>query len=150
REPLGNVIPIERPVRPETLVSTVNSALRARSRQYEVRDYIRQEQLAAEALRKSEKLAIAGRLAASIAHEINNPLEAVTNLHFLMHSAKSVAEVKHYLAVADHELQRVADIPTQTLRFYRESSTPSPVDLTTVVDSVLKLYERRLNANGIT
>src|SRR6185369_3375641 len=42
REPLGNVIPIERPVRPETLVSTVNSALRARSRQYEVRDYLRQ------------------------------------------------------------------------------------------------------------
>src|SRR5512133_2036678 len=84
RAPLGNVVLVERPVRPETLVSTVNSAIRARRRQYEVRDHLRHEQLAADALRRSEKLAVAGRLAATIAHEINNPLESVVNLHYLM------------------------------------------------------------------
>src|ERR1043165_1171599 len=69
REPLGNVILVERPVRPETLISTIKSAIRARNRQYEVRDHLQQEQLAADALRRSEKLAVAGRLAATIAHE---------------------------------------------------------------------------------
>ena len=149
REPLGNVILIERPVRPETLTSTVESAIRARKRQYQVRDHLQQEKLAADALRKSEKLAVAGRLAASIAHEINNPLEAVTNLHFLMHSSKSLEEMRHYLGVADHELQRVVEITSQTLRFYRASSVSSEVNMATVLDSVLKLYERRLSTNRI-
>src|SRR5689334_2787050 len=96
RAPLGNVVLVERPVRPETLVSTVKSAIRARRRQYEVRDHLRQQQLAADALRRSEKLAVAGRLAATIAHEINNPLEAVLNLHFLMSSSKSLEEAMRY------------------------------------------------------
>ena len=149
REPLGNVVLIERPVRPETLISTVESAIRARQRQYQVRDHMQQEKLAADALRKSEKLAVAGRLAASIAHEINNPLEAVTNLHFLMRSSKTLEEVKQYLSIADHELQRVVEITAQTLRFYRASSASSLVNLPTVLDSVLKLYDRRLSTNGV-
>jgi signal transduction histidine kinase len=149
REPLGNVILIERPVRPETLTSTVESAIRARQRQYQVRDHMEQDKLAADALRKSEKLAVAGRLAASIAHEINNPLEAVTNLHFLMRSSQSLDEVLNYLTIADHELQRVVEITSQTLRFYRASSVASAVNMATVVDSVLKLYNRRLSTNRI-
>lgn len=149
REPLGNVVLVERPVRPETLVSTVKSAIRARSRQYEVRDHLRREQSAAEALRRSEKLAVAGRLAATIAHEINNPLAAVVNLHYLMSSAASLEESLRYLAVADQELARVIEITTQTLRFHRETTTPAEVDVTAVMDSVVKLYERRIAAANV-
>lgn len=149
REPLGNVILVERPVRPETLVSMVQSALRARRRQYEVRDHLQLEKLAAEALRKSEKLAIVGRLVATIAHEINNPLASVTNLHFLMASASSLEDVQRYLATADEELARVVEITTQTLRFHRESTVPADVDVSAILDSVLKLYERRLDSSNI-
>jgi len=149
RLPLGNIILVERPVRPETLISTVQSAIRARGRQYQAREHANQEKLAADALRKSEKLAVAGRLAASIAHEINNPLEAVTNLHFLMKSAKSLEQAKQYLEIAERELQRVTEITTQTLRFYRESSKAAAVNIAGVLDSVLKLYDRRLHACNI-
>jgi signal transduction histidine kinase len=150
REPLGNLVLIERPVRPETFISTVNTAVRARKRQYDVRDHIRQEKLASDALRKSEKLAIAGRLAASIAHEINNPLEAVTNLHYLMASATSLEQIKTYLASADQELARVVEITTQTLRFHRESSTPTQTDIAALLNSVLKLYQRRITSSKTT
>lgn len=150
REPLGNVVLIERPVRPETLISAVNTAIRGRKRQYEMRIHLEQEKLAADALRKSEKLAIAGRLAASIAHEINNPLEAVTNLHYLMASAKSLEEAKRYLASADQELARVVEITTHTLRFHRETTTPVGTDVIAVLNSVLKLYERRMASSSIT
>ena len=149
RGPLGNVILVERPVRPETLISMVQSAIRARSRQYEVRDHLRLEKFAAEALRKSEKLAIVGRLASTIAHEINNPLAAVTNLHFLMASAPSLDEVHRYLIIADEELARIAEITTQTLRFHRESTIPADVRVAEILDSVLKLYERRLVSSNI-
>jgi signal transduction histidine kinase len=149
REPLGNVILVERPVRPETLISMVQSAIRARGRQYEVRDHLQLEKLAAEALRKSEKLAVVGRLAATIAHEINNPLASVTNLHYLMASASSLEEVQRYLATADEELARVTEITTQTLRFHRESTIPAAVDVSAILDSVLKLYARRLASSNI-
>lgn len=149
REPLGNVILIERPVRPETLVSMVQSAIRSRGRQYEVRDHLQLEKVTAEALRRSEKLAIVGRLAAAIAHEINNPLASVTNLHYLMASASSLEDVHRYLATADEELARVVEITTQTLRFHRESITPADVDVCAILDSVLKLYERRLASGNI-
>src|SRR3954469_20486082 len=149
REPLGNVLLLERPVRPETLISTVQSALRARRRQYQIRDYIEQFKQAQEALRKSEKLAVAGRLAASIAHEINNPLNAVTNLHYLMAGSKSLAEMKSLLSIADEELARVAEIAKQTLKFHRESSRSADVDLRDVVESVLTLYRARLQSAGV-
>ena len=149
REPLGNVIVIERPVRPETLASTVKSAVRARLRQYEVRDHLQQERIAADALRKSEKLAVAGRLAATIAHEINNPLESVLNLHYLMASAETLEDSKKILQLADSELQRVIEITTHTLKFHRENTIAKDTDLAAVLDSVLKLYDRRLKTSGV-
>src|SRR5205085_1400492 len=93
REPLGNVLLLERPIRPETLISTVETTLRARRRQYQIRDHLEQFRQAQAALRQSEKLAVAGRLTASIAHEINNPLESVTNLLYLMRSSSSLEEI---------------------------------------------------------
>jgi signal transduction histidine kinase len=149
RHPLGNVLLLERPVRPESVLSTIHGALRARRRQYEVRDHIEQYRRAEEALRKSEKLAVAGRLAASIAHEINNPLNAVTNLHYLMAGSKSLAEIKSLLSIADEELARVAEIAKQTLKFHRESSRSADVDLRDVVESVLTLYRARLQSAGV-
>ncbi len=148
REPLGNVILLERPVRPETLISAVENALRSRKRQYEMRDQLQQFSQAQEALRKSEKLAVAGRLAASIAHEINNPLESVTNLLFLMRTADPANYAAH-LKQAEQELARVTEITKQTLHFYREPARPGPVSVVTVLESVLTLYHPRIASAGV-
>jgi signal transduction histidine kinase len=149
RDPLGNVVLLERPIRPETLISTVQNTLRARRRQYQIRDQIEQYKRAEEALRRSEKLAVAGRLASSIAHEINNPLASVTNLLYLMQSTDSMDELQGYLKTAEHELARVSEITTNTLQFYRQTSRPGPVLLTEILDSALKLYYPRLTSAGI-
>ena len=99
---------------------------------------------AEDALRKTEKLAAVGRLAASISHEINNPLESVTNLVFLAKGDPSLPErAREFLTIAERELARVSEIATQTLRFYRQSSRPTQVDLPEMIDSVLSLYEGR-------
>jgi signal transduction histidine kinase len=150
RRPLGNVLLLERPIRPETLLSTLEIALRGRQRQYQIRDQMQQYARAQEALLRSEKLAVTGRLAASIAHEINNPLEAVTNLLYLMHEDLSPEQFKRYLAEAEQELARVTEITKQTLRFYREPSQPLETSVPGVLDSVLKLYGSRLMAAGVT
>lgn len=100
-----------------------------------------------EALRKSEKLAVTGRLAASIAHEINNPLEAITNLLFLLRNFSTLDEsALHYVKMAEYEVRRIAEITQQTLRFYRQSTLPARATLTDLLDSVLSLYHGRLHA----
>jgi signal transduction histidine kinase len=149
RRPLGNLFLLERPIRPETLLSTLEIALRGRERQYQIRDQIAQYARAQEALLRSEKLAVTGRLAASIAHEINNPLEAVTNLLFLIRGEASSEAQQKYLAQAEQELARVAEITKQTLRFYREPSQPTATRVATVLDSVLMLFGPRLVSAGI-
>ena len=144
REPLGNVVLLERPVRPETFVSTVQAALRSRGRQYQMRDSIAKNRAAEEAIRRSEKLAVAGRLAASISHEINNPLASVTNLLYLIGTSSSLNEAKKHNEIAANELARISEIVTHTLRFYREQSKPTLVRLTEIVDSALILYRAKL------
>jgi signal transduction histidine kinase len=146
RQPLGNVLLIERPARPETLSSTLETALRGRARQYQIRDQIHQASLAQEALRRSEKLAVTGRLAASIAHEINNPLEGITNLLYLMRSEIHGDPLKGYLDMAEQELARVTEITRHTLRFYREPHQPKDIDVVSVLNSILALYASRLTA----
>jgi len=148
-QPLGNLVLLERPVRPETFISTVRAALRARYRQYQMRDYLIERHLAEEALRKSEKLAVTGRLAASISHEINNPLASVTNLLYLISRSASLEESRAYSEIAARELARVSEIVTQTLRFYRESSKPRAVHVTQIVNAALVLYQARLTAASI-
>jgi signal transduction histidine kinase len=105
---------------------------------------------AEEALRNAEKLAAAGRLAASIAHEINNPLEAETNLIFLARTTGVAnAEGETLLTMADQELRRVAHLTKQTLGFYRDSTFPSNFAVAEVIDDVLSLYTRRLQAREV-
>jgi len=100
-----------------------------------------------DALRKTEKLAVTGRLAASIAHEINNPLEAITNLLFLLINHKPLDEMAlNYATMAEYEVRRVSEITQQTLRFYRQSTQPGRTTLAELLDSILSLYQGRVNA----
>ncbi|WP_109488229.1 PAS domain S-box protein [Occallatibacter savannae] len=103
-----------------------------------------------EALRQSEKLAATGRLAATMAHEINNPLEAVTNLLFLCQQDPALAQhLRGYLEQAEQELGRVSHITRQTLGFYRESVNPQDVNVSDAVREVLELYKYRLSSKNI-
>lgn len=108
------------------------------------------EKQAQDVMRKAEKLAAAGRLAATVAHEINNPLEAVGNLIYIVrNSAGLPQEVQGYLMMAETELERVSHITRQTLGFYRDSSVPEPVQLRSVIESVLRLYDNKMKSKGI-
>ena len=102
------------------------------------------------ALLQSEKLAAVGRLASSIAHEINNPLEAVMNLIYLARGYAILPEVQQLLDVADRELRRVAQIANQTLRFHKQSTSPRAVDPHDLFDSLLTVYEGRLRNGGLS
>ncbi len=103
-----------------------------------------------EALRKTEKLAATGRLAASIAHEINNPLEAITNLLFLLRNFCQLQNpALEYVTMAEHEARRISEITQQTLRFYRQPTMPSRANMVELLDSVLTLYQGRLNSLNI-
>jgi C4-dicarboxylate-specific signal transduction histidine kinase len=141
---------LERPIRPETLISTVQASLRGRRRQYQMREYLAQRHRTEKALLQSEKLAVAGRLAASIAPEINNPLESVTNLLFLISGSSSLEESKLYSATAMDELARVSEIAIHTLKFFRQLSKPTEVYLTELVESALVLYRARLMSARVT
>lgn len=101
---------------------------------------------AEEALRRTEKLAAAGRLAASIAHEINNPLEAVTNLLYLIRQGPLDEESAGYADMAANEVARMSDITQQTLRFYRQSTLPVVFHVSELIDSVITLHQGRLTA----
>ncbi len=97
-----------------------------------------------QALRQSEKLAAAGRLAASISHEINNPLEAITNLLYLLENDSGMTPSgRSFLRMAQDEVTRVSHIANQTLRFYRQSTRPTPVSMPDVIESVISLHNLR-------
>ena len=134
---LGTTTLLERPIRAATLVSSVKAALHARRHQYESR-------LSETALRHSERLAIVGRLASSIAHEINNPLEAVTNLLYLLNGTPLNAEQQDYLDIAQRELARVSEIAVNTLTFNRRRDVKGQASIAALLDSVLLLYHGRL------
>jgi PAS domain S-box-containing protein len=103
-----------------------------------------------EALVRSEKLASVGRMAATMAHEINNPLEAVTNALFLISCDDSLSsETRANVDLAERELNRVAHMTRQTLGFYREGSLAGVVRLAELVDELVGLYSRKLNNKHI-
>jgi signal transduction histidine kinase len=111
---------------------------------------ITEERKTEEALRKSEQLAAAGRLAASIAHEINNPLEAVTNLLFLAKMDQTVAgSTKDLLDLADRELQRLSHIAARSLKFYRQRTAPAQTSLEELIESVLFFHETEIRTRAI-
>lgn len=96
-------------------------------------------------LLQSEKLNALGRMASTIAHEINNPLAAVTNLIFLAQSAAVSPQAKEFLAAAEIELRRVAGIANQTLQFHRQQTNPGPVTAASLIDATLPLYQGRFS-----
>lgn len=100
-------------------------------------------------LRESEKLAVTGRLAASIAHEINNPLASVTNLLFLLKESNLQDEQRHFIEMAQQELARVTDLTAQALRFYRDPGAPTACDLAEIADSALTLLGGKITAAQI-
>lgn len=104
---------------------------------------------AEEAMLRAEKLAVAGRLAASVAHEINNPLEAVTNLLYLITLSRTAEEAHAHARVALDELLRVSMITQSTLKFHRQQGAPKITMLSDVVDGVITMFRPRLNAAGI-
>jgi two-component system, chemotaxis family, CheB/CheR fusion protein len=112
---------------------------------------ITERKLAEAALIKSEKLAAAGRLAATLAHEINNPLQAVTNLVCLLRQSSGLnTNEQAYATMAEDELSRVVHLTQQSLSFYRESVYPVAVNPETVLDNVLNLFAKRLMAKELT
>jgi signal transduction histidine kinase len=110
---------------------------------------VTQQRQAELALVQSEKIAAVGRLASSISHEINNPLEAVTNLIYLLQAENLSPEGQGYLASAEHELARVSQIATHTLRFHRQSTRPTEVTAAEMIDPIIGLYQGRLNGLDI-
>lgn len=104
---------------------------------------------AEEAMLRAEKLAVAGRLAASVAHEINNPLEAVSNLLFLITLTETTESAHEHARIALDQLMRVSLITQQTLKFHRQSGVPSLTRLSEIVENVRVLFGPRLVANGI-
>jgi PAS domain S-box-containing protein len=100
------------------------------------------------ALVQSEKLAVVGRMASSIAHEINNPLESVTNLLYIAARVSDLDEVREHLQAADRELRRVSAITNQTLRFHKQSTSPTEITGEELLTGVLSIYQGRIiNSN---
>ncbi len=99
---------------------------------------------------EAEKIATTGRMAAAIAHEINNPLGSVLNLIYLARQeGLSVQEIQNYLATAESELERVSHIARQTLGYYRDTGAPSEVYLHDLIENVLSVYRNKLVAHNI-
>ncbi|HLI77101.1 MAG TPA: PAS domain-containing protein [Acidobacteriaceae bacterium] len=111
---------------------------------------VTQQRKAEQALLQSEKLAVVGRLASSIAHEINNPLESVTNLLYLAQTSEDLVEVREYLQMAERELRRAAAITTQTLRFHKQATSPQEITSEQLFESVLSVYHGRLVNSSVS
>jgi PAS domain S-box-containing protein len=134
----------------EVVVACRKTLNRERNAVLEVSRDITSQLKAEEAMRETEKLAAMGRVAGIIAHEINNPLAAITNTLYLVRNHPSLDDTaRHFADVAEQELQRVSHITRQTLSFYRESKQPIPVNLAELLDDVLELQERALRSARI-
>jgi signal transduction histidine kinase len=103
-----------------------------------------------QSLLQAEKIAATGRMAATIAHEINNPLEAVMNLLYLLRAKITDDEGRGFLATAEDELGRVSHIAKQTLGYYREQAAASLASVSDIAEHAFTIYEPRCITAGIT
>jgi len=105
---------------------------------------------AEESLRRSERLATAGRFAGAILHEVNNPLEALCNLVYLTtHDAGNPDQVRRHMQLAQAQLDRLGEITRKTLSFYREQNEARHFDLVEIAESALSIHAHRLSAGSI-
>ena len=148
---LGTVCVID--TKPNALSGKQIKALESLSRQVmtllEARLLLSDNKKAAAALMQSEKLAAVGRMASSLAHEINNPLEAITNLLFLARQHAAKPDVAGWLDQAELELRRVSVIANQTLRFHKQATNPREISCVDLYSTILDLYEAKLRNRGI-
>jgi C4-dicarboxylate-specific signal transduction histidine kinase len=106
--------------------------------------------MAEESLRRSERLAVAGRFAGAIVHEVNNPLEALANLVYLTKQEADCADhVRKNMLVAETQLNRLAEITRKTLSFYREQSEAKQFDLVEIAEAALRIHSHRFAAGSI-
>ena len=140
---------LDRPVRKELLLSAVQVAYTARMKQLEMRDAAARQFQSDEALRNTEKLASAGRLAATMAHEVNNPLEALGNLLYLVENCSSVEDARSLGRVAQQELARISEIVHDTLRFHRAPAEPGPTDVAELARSASALFRTKMRERNI-
>jgi PAS domain S-box-containing protein len=145
----GNLVQRARDGR-EIVVSTRKVVNRESDAILEIQRDITTQIQAEEALRQAEKLAAMGRVAGIIAHEINNPLEAITNAFYLLRNHPSLnEEARYYASLAEQELQRASHITRQTLSFYRDSRQPIAVSIPDLLDNVVELQQRPILASRI-
>jgi two-component system, NtrC family, sensor kinase len=146
----GNLITCTKDGR-ELIVATRKVLNRDGNAVLEIQRDITAQIQAEEALRQAEKLAAMGRVAGIIAHEINNPLEAITNAFYLLRNHQSLdEEARYYASLAEQELQRASHITRQTLSFYRDSKQPIKVSVPDLLDNVVELQQRPIAVNRIT
>jgi signal transduction histidine kinase len=144
-----SLILLDRPVRKEMMLSAVQVASNARQKQLQIRDATVKQSQSDEALRKSEHLAVAGRLVATLAHEVNNPLEALGNLLFLVENSTTLAEAQSFGQLAVKEFQRISEIVDHTLRFHRAPSKPTFTDVAELAMSAVALFRGKLRERQI-
>jgi PAS domain S-box-containing protein len=111
---------------------------------------ITERKVSTDALMRAEKLAAAGRLAASVAHEVNNPLEGLTNLVYIAHSSDDLFEIRQLLTQAQQELGRIAHITRQSLGFYREVTAKTCYNPASIVRDAAEFYRMRAASQGVS
>ena len=149
RMEVRSLILLDRPVRKEMLISAIQVAYHSRQKQLQIRDAAVKQFQSDEALRKSEQLAVAGRLVATMAHEVNNPLEALGNLLYLVENSPSLEEAHTFGHLASQEFQRISEIVDHTLRFHRAPSKPAFTDVSELAMSALTLFRGKLRERQI-
>lgn len=144
-----SLILLDRPIRKEMLLSAIQVAFNARQKQLQVRDAAVKQFQSDEALRKSEHLAVAGRLVATLAHEVNNPLEALGNLLFLLENSSTLDEAHSFGQLAVKEFQRISEIVDHTLKFHRAPAKPAFTDVSELAMSAVTLFRGKLRERQI-